>query len=128
MTTKTERIVSTVGKYEVKMDLPVGYQYGKDATRKTRIYVWAADIEAEIGVHPEYSIRGENADLDKAWRAYNKKEVEALKKHLVAALGEQSVRFSKTAGCSCGCSAGFIYTGEGRLSGATNIYITEKKA
>jgi hypothetical protein len=86
--------------------------------RKSRAYV--AITEAELGVpRPLYgSTRGDGSDEDKAWAAYNRQELLAMRAKLGTATSvlqaagyaaaDMPWRFSRKAGCSCGCSPGFI--------------------
>lgn len=75
--------------------------------------------EEQFNVPTVYTQRGENKELDRAWDRHNKSVVQAktslLRAALIAALGEpaalvtmSTARFSRKAGCSCGCSPGFI--------------------
>lgn len=61
---------------------------------------------------PAYSPKGDNAELDAAWRKYNREELRLMRaivdpvvKAEFPELGKLS--FSRTAGCSCGCSPAF---------------------
>jgi hypothetical protein len=87
--------------------------------RYTRAYVSIRDVE--LGDHPPYSMRGDDPENDKAWRAYNRAELNAMKLKLsrVSAVLELAFgkepgaawSFSRKAGCSCPCSPGFILRG-----------------
>ena len=71
---------------------------------------------------PPFSIKGEDADVDALWRKYNREEVLLMKEEILKAAAElaedprteylaaamMEIRFSRTAGCSCACSPGFI--------------------
>ena len=123
---RTEAKTYEVESYAVREIQPDPYDYRRP--RKTRIYV-DCDIDLEIGIRPEYSMRGDNPELDKEWDAYNRREVKAMKAIIKKVLGEDvKVYFSRKAGCSCGCSAGFVYNGNTiRLNGADSIHISDKK-
>lgn len=61
---------------------------------------------------PAYSPRGDNAERDAAWRKYNREELRLMRaivdpvvKAEFPELGKLS--FSRTTGCSCGCSPAF---------------------
>ena len=61
---------------------------------------------------PAYSIKGEDPENDAAWRKYNREELRLMRaivdpvvKAEFPKLGKLS--FSRTAGCSCGCSPAF---------------------
>lgn len=87
-------------------------------TKKSRAYSSESyGVRDTWGEMPEYSIRGENKDLDRAWDAYNKR----IKKFQLAAFrvlhdrgilpGLFPYTFSRYAGCSCPCSPGVIAGG-----------------
>lgn len=83
---------------------------------KTRVYtsVSEQEVKDQYGLdRPEFSQKGEDLENDKAWKKYNRAEVAIMKAKVLVAfedLGMESitVKFSRTAGCSCGCSAGFV--------------------
>ncbi len=64
---------------------------------------------------PEYSRKGENPELDKAWKKYNKIEVnlqrgiidQAVKHGMIEEDLAKELKWSRKAGCSCGCSPGW---------------------
>jgi len=73
-------------------------------------------METMIGVHPPYTMVGEDPENDKAWKAYNRAEVRTMKAGLLEANAAFNflpadgweLTFSRKAGCSCGCSPAFI--------------------
>lgn len=97
---------------------------------KTRVYVSLTGVD--LPEPPPYgSTRGDGSDEDKAWKAYNKAEEQAMRNLITAALPALKVwglvpqdtiatkntpghtgtkiAFSRKAGCSmCPCSPGFI--------------------
>ena len=94
------------------------------AARSTRVYATNPILDIPA---PEYTTRGEDPANDKAWDAYNRAEVKAMKAELETAADElisrytpdqsfsaisvaltEGLKFSRKAGCSCGCSAGFV--------------------
>lgn len=86
--------------------------------RKPRIYVWGTEPEME---RPPYSIKGEDPELDRRWRAYNRAEIKAMRevagpilaqiKELgLTTFGDGELAFSRTAGCTCGCSPAFVFS------------------
>jgi hypothetical protein len=96
--------------------------------RYSRAYVTVSDEEVG-GERPPYgSQRGDGSDEDKAWKKYNRLELNTMKLKLglvteVLQAGgylrpEPGARwnFSRNAGCSCGCSPGFVRKGT-RVSG-----------
>ena len=66
--------------------------------------------------HPPYSMKGDDPENDKAWRKYNRDKIVAMRELLddisgwlqSISNGDLKYRFSRKAGCSCGCSPGFI--------------------
>jgi hypothetical protein len=68
-----------------------------------------------ITKRPEYSIKGEDPTLDKAWKQYNKVELLMQKRIINQAVRDglldeslaKELKFSRKAGCQCGCSPGW---------------------
>lgn len=64
---------------------------------------------------PEYSHKGEDLELDKEWRKYNKAELKIQKRIIDQAVQDglldkdlaQELKWSRKAGCACGCSPGW---------------------
>lgn len=94
----------------------------KDPSRtwKTgRIRVYVSGQDEPTSPVPGPSVRGDGSDADQAWRRYNREEIRLMREVVEEAfaadpeLAEQlgKVVFSKKAGCSCGCSPGFIAEG-----------------
>ena len=101
------------------------YSDRRSVNKSTRVYGPSVTPEMEM---PPYSVRGEDKDVDKAWDAYNRAEVKLMKAEIEAAAKSvvgrfatgnseladviaamtQGLTFSRKAGCSCGCSAGFV--------------------
>jgi hypothetical protein len=87
--------------------------------RYTRTYVDISDVN--LGGHPPYSMKGDDPTNDAAWRAFNRKELNAMKLKLsrVRPVLERVFgmapgafwSFSRKAGCSCSCSPGFVMKG-----------------
>lgn len=91
--------------------------------RKPRVYTSGSAVDPDFD-HPPYgSQRGDGSPEDKAWRRYNREEIrlqralaaralEALKAHGLQTygviVGTVETKFSRKAGCSCGCSPGLI--------------------
>lgn len=74
---------------------------------------------------PPYGTKGENAENDKAWRKYNRIELKAMRafaEPIAAHYGADKISYSRKAGCSCGCSPGFILTGRHDLVGK-DVYV-----
>ncbi len=68
-----------------------------------------------ITEQPAMSVKGSNLELDKAWKKYNKAEI-AIEKAIIDKAVEEglidfelasALKWSKKAGCSCGCSPGW---------------------
>ena len=101
------------------------YSDRRSANKSTRVYGPSVTPEMEL---PPFSMRGEDKAVDKAWDAYNRAEVKLMKAEIEAAAKAtagryatansefasivaamtQDLTFSRKAGCSCGCSAGFV--------------------
>lgn len=84
--------------------------------RKTRVYTSCTEDEVRerFGLErPAYSIRGEDTESDKAWRKYNRAEIAIMRERAEDLLRRNKfsltgLRFSRKAGCGCGCSPGFV--------------------
>jgi len=86
---------------------------------KTRVYVHAPNPEDVGGMaKPEYTTRGDDPENDKRWRQYNWQEIKVMRLFADAVLEDACkalgvtelgvIHFSRKAGCSCGCSPGFV--------------------
>jgi hypothetical protein len=80
-------------------------RHWRDKPRSTTLVSVDGPVVEPSWDHPRFSVKGENENLDAAWRAFNREEVR-LRKIVFHALGF-SGRFSRKAGCSCGCSPAF---------------------
>lgn len=68
-----------------------------------------------ITKRPEYSAKGDNPELDKEWKRYNKAELMIQKRIINQAVRDglldeslaKELKFSRKAGCACGCSPGW---------------------
>lgn len=86
-----------------------------------------------ITAQPRYSLKGEDKANDKAWRIYNRAEV-SLQRMVIERLVLEGVipaffskfTFSRTAGCSCGCSPGWKGNPLGGYQGGT-LYVTVER-
>jgi len=73
---------------------------------------------------PEYSRKGDNPSLDKEWKQYNKAELliqkriinQAVRGGLLEESFAKGLKFSRKAGCGCGCSPGWKAVDYGRQS------------
>lgn len=67
--------------------------------------------------HPPYGPKGEDEQVDKAWKAYNRAELKVMRRYAQEALEllkadpEVKLAYSRYAGCSCPCSPGFLLKG-----------------
>ena len=89
---------------------------------KTRVYVSGVEkskdelekIAKEEGADTIYTSLGDYPVLDKAWKKYNRELVKMMKEvaekaNLTNESGQPlKLNYSRKAGCSCGCSPGFI--------------------
>lgn len=105
-----------------------GYGLGQRAYwAKTKIYIDITDGTLDLGLempgyyyehNAEASAFASQEEEDAAWKAYNKREIDRMKMFIPFALAEAGldpftkVSWSRNAGCSCGCSPGFIVQGE----------------
>lgn len=77
-----------------------------------------------ITKRPEYTRRGDFPEIDKEWKVYNKAELQTQKKIIAKAVQDGLIdsklaielKFSKKAGCACGCSPGWKARDYRRLS------------
>lgn len=96
----------------------------KDRSLYAKIRVFVSGEDEPSWEHPPYGYKGDDVDDDRCWRRYNKEErrlqreviTEALAAddELAIKLGDPSkLRWSRKAGCACGCSPGWIAEGRG---------------
>ena len=92
---------------------------GREYSQKTRFYVWP---KGETVIEGLFNRRDRPTGLFReiAMEAWRKLEPEIKKERSYAKL--TGLRWSRKAGCSCGCSPGFIAQGEG-LNGF-DIHVT----
>lgn len=75
-----------------------------------------------ITEQPEHSVKGDDKASDKAWRKYNKAELEiqqviinrAIEAGLISKDIAEELKWSRTAMCSCGCSPSWVSKDYGR--------------
>ena len=68
-----------------------------------------------ITKRPEYTIKGDFPDIDKAWKQYNRAELQIQKRIINQAVRDglledalaKELKWSRKAGCFCGCSPGW---------------------
>lgn len=92
--------------------------------KKTRVYC-DLDYSNFPMERPKYSIKGEDPENDRLWVAYNRLELKLMREKIATAFEEAGIEgklsFSRKAGCSCGCSAGFIL--DHLEQGLSSIYV-----
>ena len=116
--------------FTVRVSLKKQWGWGRDFTRNTRIYTDGVDLnKIEEEARPHYVAVGEqSAEYKKAGRAYRKEE----RRIITAALAEigiefEKINFSRTAGCSCPCSPGWVANGVLSIDGfrIDNLYVSQ---
>jgi hypothetical protein len=117
----------------------VPWRYDDRYDARTRLYASSLIDYKSIGDQPPVSVKGDDPENDKAWRRYNRAELNSMNNGLNAfelelyntpdptgllaeiyeALVGYTRKFSRKAGCSCGCSPGFVMGGKvyARLDG-----------
>lgn len=76
-----------------------------------------------LGLPTIYTARGDHKAMDALWDAVNARVVEEKRQALASLMPNLEARFSRKAGCACGCSPGFIAE---NVKGF-DIWITKKK-
>lgn len=110
-----------------------GYNVGTDTkpygerSVKPRVFVTVDEDEIPMERPPYGSSRGDGSAEDKLWRKYNKLERDLMRAKAEAVLGELGITakltFSRTAGCSCPCSPGFVLDSKYFLTGFGAMWI-----
>jgi hypothetical protein len=96
--------------------------------RRARAYVEIDPADVPIEQPPYGSVRGDGSDEDKAWAAFNRAEITAMRRKLAevtpvleaayALPSGATWQFSRKAGCSmCDCSPGFVLGGQVTVMG-----------
>lgn len=103
--------------------------YGRALNPERRGKLYVFDEPEPDMERPPYSEKGVDEELDAEWRRYNREEIRIMRGYALDALAAlgfagSTLRFSRKAGCSCGCSPGFHLDAEG-LRGA-DIFVTAK--
>ena len=97
--------------YRKSVDMNMGWrEWSAMQKRKARLYYSESGVmEAAVGAHPPYSVKGEDAANDAAWREYNRLELQLARAAIAAAFPEfGACTYNRKAGCSCGCSPAFV--------------------
>lgn len=84
---------------------------------------------------PPYSRKGDTPEIDKAWRRYNKAELQierdiitkAVQGGLLDAGLAKELKWSRKAGCSCGCSPGWKARDYGQRTGWLTVISPSKE-
>jgi len=121
-------------------DYEISIQHDNEKPAKMRAYVYdkrgepddgaLAELASRRGHKSIYTKRGLDKIMDQAWDAHNALIVankEALLRAGLYAVGAPSgvkAKFSRTAGCRCGCSPGFVVSEWGF---GFNLWIEEVK-
>ncbi len=148
-----ETFTAEIGEYDVTVSIRYGVPeppWSRKKTRKARCYVNAPDAWLPSSDHLTFTIKGDDPEMDAAWRRYNKAEIFAQREAIkyaraafarksmddpmhctdnpfhTADLGSSQWKFSRKAGCSCRCSPGFVAKND-ELVGS-DIWITVKFA
>lgn len=119
-----EKAVNVNGKAYVVSTVP------EDRPKRVRVHVWSdvndqllpVPTEAEFGCNV-HTLRGVNAALDAAWDKHNRSWIKAKRAVMEAVfnaltteeraelgVAHGGLTFSRKAGCTCGCSPGFMST------------------
>jgi hypothetical protein len=111
-----------------------------DKQKHTIVSLFGTPNPEDLNFHgftsmPEPSIKGEDPANDKLWRKYNKAEkilqMELMKEVVRKGLMEeeilQDLTFSRKAGCSCGCSPGWVKRDYKRRSLFLTLEVPSKK-
>lgn len=116
------------GPVEVTMTVNRSTRDWKHRSKKSMIMVSGPSPTELTGLpQPKYTIKGQDPAVDKLWRKYNRIELSVQRafldlKHreLLSAFGfavgdgRLQFKWSRTAGCSCGCSPGWLPYRDGR--------------
>lgn len=95
------------------------WENARDFNKKTRLYVDLNQKDLGMERPPYGSQQGDGSPEDKAWKAYNKLELDAMREYALQAKSLlehrlhdviSKVEFSRFAGCTCPCSPGFVVT------------------
>jgi len=106
--------------YNAELEVvPLGpvWSRARDEKRKTKSRVYIDGEPSPAMPAPPVGIKGENAENDAAWVAYNREELRLMRESVVAGLSAhgysyKALKFSRYAGCGmCPCSPGFIVEG-----------------
>lgn len=126
--------------------------YSAEDRKKARVYVSGADdvdfaeayeaTRRDTEAKGSSAIRGDNPATDKMFDRLNRQVVKNERAVLDAALsasadlrelvGDAALHFSRKAGCSCGCSAGFVASHhiavqhDGRTLNVTDVFVTRE--
>lgn len=118
------------GPVEVQCKVRISYPGYAQRREKSVIYVSSPSPDEVFGLaQPAPSCKGDDPENDRLWRKYNKAELaiqrgllQLKRAELLKAFGFEGenpdvvFKWSRTAGCSCGCSPGWLaYLGTERI-------------
>lgn len=126
LTEQLEAFTTILNGKQVKVTVKVQCRRWDDRARHNRgkAYI-TVPMPEELGQtagHPEYGRQGVDPVADAAWKVYNKLEIKNMKEIFQAAISAKG-HFSRKAGCSCGCSPGFLLDENHRLHGR-DVFVT----
>lgn len=150
-----ETHTAEIGNYDVTLTIRHGEPeplWSRKKPRRARLYVDAPDSWLPSSDHLKFTIKGDDPEMDAAWRKYNKAEINAKREAISyanAAFLSKSMddpmhctdnswfnakelrkmaawKFSRKAGCSCRCSPGFVAKNYDLPGADIWIRVTEK--
>jgi hypothetical protein len=122
-----------VSRNDIGYDIRIDVRPAEDREKLTRIFVSTTDsVELDFAGtngHLEYTSRGEDVEMDKAWDKYNGDLIAGMRDILleIFEVDRSDLKFSRTAGCTCGCSQGFIAK-RGSLRVGQEVFIDISRA
>jgi len=113
----------------------------KEYDKKSRVHIWGVDALPEVFIEsvtlPASKERGVDPENDKAYDRYNRlygRAYKTLGELIIGSLAlnpqaafadDLKLRFSRVAGCSCGCSPGLVASHTLRYDGRpVDVYVT----
>lgn len=140
--TKVTAKIPYYGEANCELKLDISWRNDKTNRNRGTLHIslpWSPEEIPGSGwtEHPPYgSTKGEDPQVDKLWKRYNRAEL-ALQKQALGLAAQQGwltveevaeAKWSRKAGCSCGCSPGWIFRNAYKLSGWLTIKSPKKEA